>query len=107
MTGDLGSVCLQFFRFSLCRNVLIVQQLLILARKTLQVSPEDAETIRSEFLPRTVPLTHACYALSWLCQYPAQTMSNALMEQNIRSMAVLGFKKPHDSHSKFFCIYLR
>ena len=79
--------------------MLVVQQLLILARKKLQLSPEDAETIRSEFLPRTVPLTHACYALSWLCQQPAQIMSNALMEQNIRAMAVLGFKKPQDSQS--------
>jgi len=84
-------------RLALCRNVLIVQQLLILSQKKLQLSPVDAETIRSEFLPRTVPLTHAYYALSWLCHYPAQTMSNSLIEQNIRQMAVLGFKKPQDT----------
>ena len=88
-------------RLALCRNVLIVQQLLILARKKLQLSPDDAETIRSEFLPRTVPLTHACYALSWLCNHPAQVISNPLMEQNIRTMALLGFKKPQESFRNF------
>ena len=84
-------------RLALCRNVLIVQQLLILSQKKLQLSPMDAETIRSEFLPRTVPLTHAYYALSWLCHYPAQNMSTSLIEQNIRQMSVLGFKKPQDT----------
>jgi len=95
-------------RLALCRNVLIVQQLLILSQKKLQLSPVDAETIRSEFLPRTVPLTHAYYALSWLCHYPAQTMSNSLIEQNIRQMAVLGFKKPQDTSGiNLFPIQLR
>lgn len=77
-----------------------MQQLLILAQKKLQLSAEDAETIRSEFLPRTVPLSHAYYALSWLCQCPAQIVSNSLMEQNIRTMALLGFKKSQESYGE-------
>lgn len=80
--------------------MLIVQQLLILAKKKLQLNPVDAETIRSEFLPRSVPLAHAYYALSWLCHCPSQTahLSNSLIEQNIRTMSLLGFKKPQDSY---------
>ena len=88
-------------RLALCRDVLIVQQLLILTQKKLQFSPEDAETIRSEFLPRSVPLAHAYYALSWLCHCPAQTVSNSLVEQNIRTMALLGFKKSQESYGDY------
>lgn len=94
--------CLHHLRLQVCRDILIVQQLLILGQRKVQVTPEDAETIRSEFLPRFVPLAHAYYALSWLCHYPAQIASSALVEQNIRAMAVLGFKKPSESYSRFY-----
>lgn len=77
-----------------------MQQLLILTQEELQLSSEDAETIRSEFLPRSVPLAHAYYALSWLCHCPAQTVSNSLVEQNIRAMTLLGFKKSQESYGK-------
>ncbi|KZS06139.1 Nuclear pore complex protein Nup160 [Daphnia magna] len=90
-------------RLGLCRDILIVQQLLILTQEELQLSSEDAETIRSEFLPRSVPLAHAYYALSWLCHCPAQTVSNSLVEQNIRAMTLLGFKKSQESYAALPC----
>lgn len=87
---------------ALCRDVLIVQQLLILSSENLPLSPVDAAAISSVLLPRTVPLTHAYYALSWICQYPAQTISNALVENNVRQMTVLGFKKAQEAHGNIF-----
>jgi len=84
-----------------CRDVLIVQQLLISAKKKLQLSADDAESIRSEFVPQTVPLTHAYYALSWLCHHPSQQLSSSLCERNLRVMAVLGFTKSLESFCTF------
>lgn len=88
-------------RLALCRDVLITQQLLIMASEKLQLNPDDAEDVRSELLPRTVPLAHAYYALSWICQYPAQNISSSLIEQNARQMAILGFRRTSESYSNF------
>ena len=65
-------------RFSICRNLLILQQI-ILTRPEL-FDPRSLHSIRSSFAPRTVVLTQAYYVVIWICESNATcTLSPALL----------------------------
>jgi len=52
-----------------CRNLLILQQLLI-ASDSEEVSEVCVAKIRTALVPRTVIWTQAYFVLQWLCQTP-------------------------------------
>lgn len=55
-------------RFSICRNLLILQQIVLTRPKKFDSS---LQTIKSTLAPRTVVLTQAYYVLVWICESTA------------------------------------
>lgn len=75
--GDLGVSTLAetlkqiaLVRYALCRNLLIVQQLLI---DRMDVAWDVLEDVRSNCMPNTVVFVQSYYVMAWLCEIPVQS----------------------------------
>lgn len=65
-------------RFSICRNLLILQQLILLKHAIFDL--RISYTIKSSLAPRTVVLTQAYYVIMWICESTASyTPSQSLL----------------------------
>lgn len=70
-------------RFSLCRNLLLLQQIL------LQRNEETYE-LRSRLIPRTVTLIQAYLVMVWICDTPASPVVKPnVLESSIQRMSIL------------------
>lgn len=79
-------------RFSICRNLLLLQQLLLECHQKLSYSMDSAgvDTIRSVLLPRAVVLTQAYYVVMWVSETPATaTFASTIFSSSLQRMAVL------------------
>ncbi|PSN51838.1 Nuclear pore complex protein 160 [Blattella germanica] len=84
-------------RFSICRNLLILQQLLLECHQKLSYSMDSAavDTIRSILLPRTVLLTQAYYVVMWVSETPATVnIASNILENSLQRMAILKLGEP-------------
>ena len=84
-------------RFSICRNMLILQQLLLECQQKLSYSMDSAgvDKIRSILLPRTVVLTQAYYVVMWISETPATVnVASNILENSIQRMAILKLNEP-------------
>lgn len=84
-------------RFSICRNLLLLQQLLLECHQKLSYSMDSAgvDTIRSILLPRAVVLTQAYYVVMWVSETPATaTVASSILNSNQRRMAILKLNEP-------------
>ncbi|PNF18521.1 Nuclear pore complex protein Nup160-like protein [Cryptotermes secundus] len=84
-------------RFSICRNLLLLQQLLLECHQKLSYSMDSAgvDTIRSILLPRAVVLTQAYYVVMWVSETPATaTVASNILNSNQRRMAILKLNEP-------------
>lgn len=76
-------------RFSICRNLLILQQL-VLSSRDPSFDPRSLHSIRSSLAPRTVVLTQAYYAVIWICESTASpTPSQTLLETSLQHLSIL------------------
>lgn len=57
-------------RYSLCRNLLILQHILF---DTFDISCNVLEVIRSQCMPDTVVFVQAYYVMMWMSETPAQS----------------------------------
>lgn len=75
-------------RFSICRNLLILQQI-ALSQPELFDS-QSLHVIKSSLAPRTVVLTQAYYIVVWICESNASiTPSPALLETSIQRLSLM------------------
>ncbi|EGI69420.1 Nuclear pore complex protein Nup160-like protein [Acromyrmex echinatior] len=75
-------------RFSICRDLLILQQLILLRPEIF--NSRSLHTIRSSLAPRTVVLTQAYYVVTWLCESTAlYTPSQSLLESSSQRLSTL------------------
>lgn len=84
-------------RFSICRNLLILQQLLLECHQKLSYSMDSAgvDRIRSIILPRTVVLTQAYYVVMWVSETPATAnVASNILENSLQRMAILKLSEP-------------
>lgn len=76
MTESITQIAL--LRFSICRNLLILQQIVLLRPEIFD--SRSLHTIRSSLAPRTVVLTQAYYVVTWICESTAAyTPSQSLL----------------------------
>lgn len=83
-------------RFSICRNLLILQQLLLECHQKLSYSMDSVgvDTIRSVLLPRAVVLTQAYYVVMWVGETPATaTVASSILSSSQRNMAILNLNE--------------
>lgn len=65
-------------RFSICRDLLILQQFILLRPEIFDSS--SLHTVKSSLAPRTVVLTQAYYVVTWICESTATyTPSQSLL----------------------------
>lgn len=57
-------------RYSMCRNLLVLQQILI---DKFDLSCDVMEEVRSNCMPNTVVYVQAYYVMVWLCETPVQS----------------------------------
>lgn len=75
-------------RFSICRDLLILQQI-ILTRPEL-FNSSSLHAIRSSLAPRTVELTQAYFVVIWICGSNATSnLSPALLETSMQRLSLL------------------
>ncbi|XP_033337859.1 nuclear pore complex protein Nup160 [Megalopta genalis] len=75
-------------RFSICRNLLILQQMILLRPELFD--SRSLHSIKSSLVPRTVALTQAYYVVLWICDstaMPAPTQS--LLDSSIQRLGLL------------------
>lgn len=65
-------------RFSLCRNLLVLQQILI---ETLGLSNDTLERIRSHCMPETVIFVQSYFVMKWICETPISTRQIAINQK--------------------------
>lgn len=56
---------MSIIRFSLCRNLLILQHILM---ESSELQRDTIEIIRSECMPETVIFVQAYYLMVWICE---------------------------------------
>lgn len=67
-------------RFSICRDLLMLQQLILLRPEIFNSRSLHIFTIKSSLAPRTVVLTQAYYVVTWICESTATyTPSQSLL----------------------------
>lgn len=75
-------------RFSICRNLLILQQLVLIRPDAYD--SRSLHSIKSSLAPRTVVLTQAYYAVIWICESTASsTPSQTLLETSMQHLSLL------------------
>ncbi|XP_012270896.1 nuclear pore complex protein Nup160 homolog [Orussus abietinus] len=75
-------------RFSICRNLLILQQIVLTRPEAFD--SRSLHSIKSSLAPRTVILTQAYYVVVWICESTAtSTSSQALIENSVQRLALL------------------
>jgi len=82
--------------FSICRNLLLLQQLLLECHQKLSYSMDSVgvDTIRSVLLPRAVVLTQAYYVVMWVGETPATaTIASSILNSSQRNMAILNLNE--------------
>lgn len=88
---------LLLIRFSICRNLLLLQQLLLECHQKLSYLMDSAgvDTIRSVLLPRVVVLTQAYYVVMWVSETPATaTVASTVFNSSLQRMAILKLNEP-------------
>lgn len=88
---------LLLIRFSICRNLLLLQQLLLECHQKLSYSMDSAgvDTIRSVLLPRAVVLTQAYYVVMWVSETPATaTVASSILNSSLQRAAILKLNEP-------------
>ncbi|KAL7295616.1 hypothetical protein TKK_0010980 [Trichogramma kaykai] len=87
MTSEI-IIQISLLRFSLCRNLLVLQKLALSRPETLD--SETLHSIKSSLIPRTVVLVQAYYVTTWICESnPSVTPSQALLETSVQRLALL------------------
>ncbi|XP_012217112.2 nuclear pore complex protein Nup160 homolog [Linepithema humile] len=80
-------------RFSICRDLLILQQIVLLRPEIFD--SRSLHTIRSSLAPRTVVLTQAYYVVTWICESTAAyTPSQSLLESSSQRLSTLKLTDP-------------
>ena len=75
-------------RFSICRNLLILQQMILLRPELFD--SRSLHSIKSSLAPKTVVLTQAYYVVTWICESTAlPTPSQALLDSSVQRLALL------------------
>lgn len=75
-------------RFSICRNLLILQQMILLRPELFD--SRSLHSIKSSLAPKTVVLTQAYYVVTWICESTAlPTPSQSLLDSSIQRLALL------------------
>ncbi|XP_076237550.1 nuclear pore complex protein Nup160 [Calliopsis andreniformis] len=75
-------------RFSICRNLLILQQMILLRPELFD--SRSLHSIKSSIAPKTVVLTQAYYVVTWICESTAlPTPSQSLLDSSIQRLALL------------------
>ncbi|XP_046422018.1 nuclear pore complex protein Nup160 homolog [Neodiprion fabricii] len=75
-------------RFSICRNLLILQQLVL--KRPEAFDPRSLHSINSSLAPRTVVLTQAYYAVMWICESTASSSpTQTLLDTSIQHLSLL------------------
>ncbi|XP_043261086.1 nuclear pore complex protein Nup160 homolog [Colletes gigas] len=75
-------------RFSICRNLLILQQMILLRPELFD--SRSLHSIKSSLAPRTVVLTQAYYVVTWICESTAlPTLAQSLLDSSIRCLTLL------------------
>ncbi|XP_011502430.1 PREDICTED: nuclear pore complex protein Nup160 homolog [Ceratosolen solmsi marchali] len=75
-------------RFSICRNLLILQQIILLRHEFFD--SQSLYSIKSSLAPRTVVLTQAYFIVIWICSSSTSVIpSQALLEISIQRLAIL------------------
>lgn len=65
---------ISLIRYSLSRNLLILQQILI---ETFSLQPSSVEIVRSRCMPETVLFVQAYYVMVWLSETPVNPSASA------------------------------
>lgn len=73
-------------RYSLCRNLLILQQILI---EKFDLPCHLLEDVRSSCMPNTVVFVQAYFVMVWICETPIQQMSRGLKGPGNQTTSVL------------------
>ncbi|XP_037026302.1 nuclear pore complex protein Nup160 homolog isoform X2 [Bradysia coprophila] len=74
-------------RYSLCRNLLILQHILF---DTFDIPCNVLEVIRSQCMPDTMVYVQAYYVMMWMSETPAQSgTSSASLESSLQRLATL------------------
>ncbi|EFN74716.1 Nuclear pore complex protein Nup160-like protein [Camponotus floridanus] len=80
-------------RFSICRDLLILQQFILLRPEIFHSS--SLHTVKSSLAPRTVVLTQAYYVVTWICESTATyTPSQSLLESSSQRLSMLKLVDP-------------
>ncbi|XP_076303351.1 nuclear pore complex protein Nup160 [Lasioglossum baleicum] len=75
-------------RFSICRNLLILQQMILLRPELFD--SRSLHSIKSSLAPRTVALTQAYYVVLWICESTAlPAPAQSLLDSSIQRLALL------------------
>ena len=78
-----------FFRFTLTRHLIVLQQIIQRCGFPDEVPDGTTERIHSTFLPHYVVLNLSYYILSWITETNATAPPSDSLEQGLRQMAVL------------------
>ncbi|XP_055383036.1 nuclear pore complex protein Nup160 homolog [Condylostylus longicornis] len=73
-------------RYALCRNLLILQQILI---DTISLASDVLETIRSKFMPEAVVFVQSYYVMIWICERPVNLNHSSSLESSIQRLNLL------------------
>jgi hypothetical protein len=65
-------------RFSICRNLLIIQQITLLRHELFD--SQSLHSIKSSLAPRTVVLTQAYYIVMWICTSSASIIPSQALQ---------------------------
>ncbi|XP_034185245.1 nuclear pore complex protein Nup160 [Osmia lignaria lignaria] len=77
-------------RFSICRNLLILQQIILLRPELFD--SRSLHSVKSSLAPRTVVLTQAYYVVTWICESTALSAPvQSLLDSSIQRLAMLKF----------------
>ncbi|XP_053989255.1 nuclear pore complex protein Nup160 homolog [Hylaeus volcanicus] len=75
-------------RFSICRNLLILQQMILLRPELFD--SRSLHSIKSSLAPRTVVLTQAYYVVTWICESTVlPTPAQSLLDSSIQRLTLL------------------
>ncbi|KAJ1526649.1 hypothetical protein ONE63_008234 [Megalurothrips usitatus] len=76
-------------RFSLCRNLLLLQYLLLQQRDEL-CSVQEAYELKNKLVPQTIGLIQAYLVVVWICDTPASPVVKPnVLENSIQRMSIL------------------
>uniref|UniRef100_W8B7B0 Nuclear pore complex protein Nup160 n=1 Tax=Ceratitis capitata TaxID=7213 RepID=W8B7B0_CERCA len=73
-------------KFAICRNLLILHQILI---DTYSLSVDLLETLRSHFMPDITIFLQSYYVMSWISETPVNISAAATMESSIQRLNLL------------------